>query len=375
MIDGGWIHTNNIAIVDIKGRKVLNDASLDLPTSGAGNPWGISVAPDGNMACIALSGANFMSVVDLPNLLTIADTCFFSTDQVRPGAVNMPLYHDLTKLAGITDRITVRGKEPRAMAVVGNQAVTAGYFDDYMEIFDLVLPGGETKTRLSTRISLGPEVPKTSCRAGECSFYDASLSLQKWQSCHSCHPLGRTDCLNSTVSSDHIAPKNMKSVIYSWWTPPTSWAGRRENAFESIRAGIKSQLFLQPDPIIAATMDTFFMAMKPVPSPNLIKGRLSVSALRGKEIFYGGKAGCAGCHSGPLFTDKKLHEAGVLDMFDANLIWDTPSLIECWRTAPYNHLGSASTVKEMVGITGMSGASKQLTQEEMNDLVEFVLSL
>jgi cytochrome c peroxidase len=122
-------------------------------------------------------------------------------------------------------------------------------------------------------------------------------------------------------------------------------------------------------------MDTFVMAMKPVPSPTLIKGRLSVSALRGKEIFYGGKAGCAGCHSGPLFTDKKLHEAGVLDMFDANLIWDTPSLIECWRTAPYNHLGSASTVKEMVGITGMSGASKQLTQEEMNDLVEFVLSL
>ena len=122
-------------------------------------------------------------------------------------------------------------------------------------------------------------------------------------------------------------------------------------------------------------MDTFFMAIKPIPSPSLVKGRLSASALRGKEIYNGGKAACAACHPGPLFTDMKLHNVVLFDKYDANKQWDTPSLIECWRTAPYGHLGSMLTIKEIVEFAGMSNASSKLTQEEIDDLVEFVSSL
>jgi YVTN family beta-propeller protein len=375
-IEGGWIHTNNVAIVDIKKREILNDVTLDLPTSGVANPWGIDCSPDGKILCVAHSGSNQMSVVDLQQLITIADMSDYSPGLVI--AVDAPtrLFHDLTRIAGITDRIKVTGKAPRSITIIGNQVITAGYFDDYLEVFDLVPPnGGITKTTLSTTIDLGPEVRKTAERKGECTFYDASICLQHWASCHSCHPFTRPDALSWILNTPLAAPKNTTSMLYSWWTPPTSWAGRRQNAYESIRAGIRSELFLEPNDTTATDMDTFFMAIKPVPSPSLVKGRLSASALRGKEIYNGGKAACAACHPGPLFTDMKLHNAGIADKYDANTQWDTPSLIECWRTAPYGHLGSKLTIKEMLDLPGMGAASGKLTQDELDDLVEFVSSL
>jgi cytochrome c peroxidase len=136
-----------------------------------------------------------------------------------------------------------------------------------------------------------------------------------------------------------------------------------------------NELFLQPDEAIAACIDTFFMNLKPVPSPHLVKGRLSASALRGREIFNNSKAACIACHPGPLFTDQKPHNAGIKDPYDPNTKWDTPTLIECWRTAPYGHLGGILTIQETLDLPGMGVASTKLTQDEINDLVEFVLSL
>ena len=53
---------------------------------------------------------------------------------------------------------------------------------------------------------LGPEVPMTQTRRGEFFFNDASLCLQSWQSCASCHPDARTDALNWDLLNDGIGP-------------------------------------------------------------------------------------------------------------------------------------------------------------------------
>jgi YVTN family beta-propeller protein len=374
-IDGGWIQQDNIAIVDIKGRKILNDGPLDLPMSGAANAWGIAATQDGKMLAVAHSGANFLSVVGLERFVAIAESTDYLPVLTNQYQTNRTLFHDLTKLSDITDRIAIKGRGPRALAVIGNKAITAGYFDDYLEIFDLAVPGSGTKTALSTWINLGYEVPKTSFRMGESAFFNASICLQKWQSCHSCHPFTRPDGLNWTLNQPVAAPKNSPTMLLSWWTPPTTWAGKRPDARESIRSAMISQLFLQPDPTVAETLAAFFMAIKPVPSPFLVKGRLSASALRGRELFNGSKAACVACHPGPLFTDNTLHTSGIPDQYDANIQWNTPTLIECWRTAPYGHLGSKLTVREMLDAPGMGAVSGKLTQEEIDDLVEFILSL
>ena len=44
------------------------------------------------------------------------------------------------------------------------------------------------------------------------------------------------------------------------------------------------------------------------------------------------------CHPAPLYTDDGFYNAGVFDPDDATLNWNTPSLIEAWRTAPYGHM-------------------------------------
>jgi cytochrome c peroxidase len=138
---------------------------------------------------------------------------------------------------------------------------------------------------------------------------------------------------------------------------------------------MSNELFLDADENVATFLDTFLMKLKPIPSPRLAKGRLSASALKGKAIYYGSKAACAACHPGPLYTDLQFHNTGIEDKYDATTKWDSPSLVECWRTAPYGHLGSKLTVKEMLDLSGMGAVTGKLTSDEINDLVEFVSSL
>ena len=63
---------------------------------------------------------------------------------------------------------------------------------------------------------------------------------------------------------------------------------------------------------------------------------------------------------------------------DRRVDFDTPTLVEVWRTAPYMHDGHYTTIKDLL-VTGKHGARSgeldALTEQDLNDLVEFVLSL
>jgi hypothetical protein len=275
------------------------------------------------------------------------------------------------------EKVSVQGKSPRAVTVIGSRAYTAGYFDDFVEMFDLSLPGSGIKTHAAGAINLGPEVPKTAERNGDIAFINAGLFFQKWQSCFSCHPMGRADGLNWTLRGDLATPIDAKSMVYSWWTPPTGWSGIRANAYESILTGLSAVLVLLPGSTIQAVLiDTLLMKLKPVPSPYLVKGKLSDAAARGKRLYFSHSTlDCRKCHPPQLYTDLKFHNSGIVDPYDASQNWDTPSLAECWRTAPYGHLGSMLTVKEIISFPSMSNASTVLTADELSDLVEFILSL
>jgi YVTN family beta-propeller protein len=356
----GWIHTNNFGVIDIKGRKLLNDFTLDRPTRGSANPWGIACTKDSKILCVAHSGSNELSVVDYQKMIEFAKS-------------DKQYYHNLIVSDSLRQRVPIIGKGPRALAITGNRAYTAGYFGDSLEVFNLTL---NTTTSTET-ITLGPSPSLSACRKGEYYFYDATICYERWASCHSCHPFSRAGALNWTLNPANSAPKNTKSMLYSWWTPPTHWAGRRPRAGGpdgSIRMMISANLFIQPNEDIAVPIDTFFMNMKPMPSPYLKKGKLSPSAQRGKAIYASGQANCGNCHSGPLFTDLKFHFSGVTDPFDPNTQWDTPSLIEAWRTAPYGHIGSYDKIEDVVKLMGFN-SSGTLSDDEFRDLVEYVLSL
>jgi cytochrome c peroxidase len=172
-----------------------------------------------------------------------------------------------------------------------------------------------------------------------------------------------------------VAPKNAKSMLYAWWMPPTTWTGRRGHAQQSIIAGIELELFRSATRDLAAPLDTFFMCMKPMMSPKLVKGRLSEQAQRGRAMYYNkDKVDCIVCHPAPLFTDNKFWNTGVPDPYDANTQWKTPTIVESWRTGPYGHLGSYWGMREILELPTHSNAYSKLKIEEMDDLVEYVLS-
>lgn len=103
----------------------------------------------------------------------------------------------------------------------------------------------------------------------------------------------------------------------------------------------------------------------------LLGGALPADADRGRALFFSKSAGCAGCHSGPLFTDQGFHALGLpafgpgrTRMFDpiprdvgrmgkTNLLQDayrfrTPSLRNVALTAPYGHNGAYATLDAMI---------------------------
>ena len=74
----------------------------------------------------------------------------------------------------------------------------------------------------------------------------------------------------------------------------------------------------------------------------------------------------------------KAHHLGARSRSARSERLDTPTLVEIWRTAPYLHDGRYATIKDLLveGRHGLRrGRSDDLNEQEIDDLVEFVLSL
>jgi cytochrome c peroxidase len=123
---------------------------------------------------------------------------------------------------------------------------------------------------------------------------------------------------------------------------------------------------------------------------------ISESAVRGRELFFGQKAGCTACHVGPNLTDEKFHNIGVgmaanepdLGRFVVTLVdkdrgaFKTPTIRNVELTAPYMHDGSQKTLEEVVEFYVKGGHPNpyldekikklELSDQDKQDLVAFM---
>jgi len=209
-------------------------------------------------------------------------------------------------------------------------------------------------------------------------FNDADICFQKWQSCASCHSDdGRVDGLNWDLLNDGIGnPKNVKSLLFAHKTPPAMGLGVRADAETAVRAGIKYIQFAVRPEEEAQAIDAYLKSLQPVPSPRLVKGRLSDAAKHGRKLFK--KTGCIDCHSGEYYTDMKQHDVGTGKALDKGKAFDVPTLKEVWRTAPYLHDGRAVTIYDMLknqNPDDRHGKTAGLSEEDIRALAEYVESL
>jgi len=209
---------------------------------------------------------------------------------------------------------------------------------------------------------------------GEKYFNDAHYCFQGWQSCNGCHPMdARTDGLNWDLLNDGIGnPKNCKSMLLSHVTPPAMITGIRADAETAVRAGFRYIQFAQVPEENSKAVDAYLMSLKAVPSPFLSEGVLSKSAKRGKDIYN--ELGCINCHPSPYYTDLKMHTFVSPNDTLGEQNWDTPTLVEVWRSGPWMHDGRCADMKEVFTLE-KHGINGELSEEQLNDLVEYVLSL
>lgn len=354
----GWVSTDALSIIRLSDQTLQHTVLLDDASLGFCNPWAIGFAGQKDALVVSAAGSHELARINIDQLLEHIQSLDDSSN----------LYNHISLVSAFRERIPLSGKGPRAIATQNNRAIVAHYFSDTLDFVTL----DEPRSPVIRTITLAPAKTMSPERRGEMLFNDATLSLQHWISCATCHPDGRTDALNWDLVNDGVGnPKNAKSLLMMHATPGYMWMALHDDFFEVIQQEIRTVLFAEiADEDIRAIM-AYLSAMKPEPSPYLINGKRSEPALRGQAIFNDN--GCIYCHSKPLYTNLRTQNLGTFTGQDAGKRIDTPTLIEIWRTAPYLHDGSAATLEEVIR-RNHSGRAP-LTEEEISDLADYLRSL
>lgn len=366
-LDRGWVNTNALSIVDVEAGSLYATLLLDDVDHGAANPAGVCIGGDGRLY-VALAGVHELLALDLTAMHERLATLFAgepAADGIRDRA---ELSASLSFASPFKKRIRLQGRSPRAVATAGGTLLVSCRFATFLEQLTV-------ETQASARLlSLGSEPAPDAVRRGELAFCDASICYQRWQSCASCHPDGRADGLNWDQRNDGLGnPKNTKSLLFSHVTPPAMITGIRKDAETAVRNGILHTLNTQQPESLAADMDAYLRRLRPVESPFLREYRAKDPEQRGKALYD--RAGCNRCHSGTYLTDRKKYDVGTGADNDRGRPFDTPTLREIWRTAPYLYDGRAATLREAFiscNPDDRHGITQNLTEQELDALILYI---
>ena len=377
-LEQGWQNTNAITLIDLEKQNIYHTVLLDDVQHGAANPWGVEFDNDGKTLYVTSAGTGEVSIINFPKLQV--KLMKYSSLSGHSAQLNDP-GNKLSFINDCRERFGLKGEGPRCLATGNSRLFVGQYFSDAIEVVDF------SSSRLTSQLVRLNKLEPDMARKGEMLFHSAKMCFENWQSCSSCHPDGRVDGFNWDLLNDGIGnPKNVLSLLYSFKTPPSMSTGIRENAGMAVRAGMKYILFMDLNENDAQTIDTFLIRMRPVPSPYLVDGELSESAQKGKAIFE--KSGCTHCHNGIYLTNQKMYDVRTNSKFDFMIdsenkvmpqkLFDTPSLIELWRTAPYLHDGRYYTIEELFE-KGYHGNVKMgndgLSGREVSQLSDYLRSL
>jgi DNA-binding beta-propeller fold protein YncE len=398
----GWINTNALSIIDLSARSLYATVLLDRLNEGAANPWGVEVSGDGKTLWVAAAGVHTVNRVDL-GLLHRLLAGQIPAELVRSGkrptlqdrfkdGYNRPLSDvwfeiaadpskrtlladDLGALHGAgvlqTTRLgTAQGPRGIALSPDGKQLAVALYYAGQVGLVNAA--GG----KVDRYVSVGTQPDETWARQGERVFNDATITLQSWLSCATCHVDGRSDGLNWDLVNDGLGnPKNTKAIVYTPNTPPAMAHGIFADAGTAITMEFKFTKVKAPDRAQELALAAYFNALRAEADPYRNGAARSAAAQRGQAVFA--SAGCGQCHGGRYLTDQRMHDVGTKNARDSSAEFDTPTLAGLWHSAPYLHDGSAATLRDVFTTrrTDRHGNTAGLTASQLDDLVRYLLEL
>jgi len=345
------------------------------------NPWESAMSSDGKRFYLIYAG----------------------TDDINVCRVVDDDYHEIVGL-GLPRQI---GRNPRAIRLSpDNQTV---YIYNALD-FNVSVHQADTMKLLEKIKVCDPPMTPEWVR-GKILFNSAKppMTSRRWIACASCHPDGHHDArvwqqpegLRKTTALFGLAHTHplhwsadrdevqdfeytLRSQLMQSSTGLTSGPFKRKVGYEKVELTEKTAGRSKDLDALAIYNNSFDFPL----SPHILgPGQLTPAAQRGQEIFLRKEVNCASCHSGPYYTDSslekpfKLHDVGTGNDDPSEKmgpLYDTPTLLGIYRTAPYLHHGKAKTLLDVLTTCNQGdkhGKTSQLKKDELDDLVAFLQSL
>lgn len=295
-------------------------------------------------------------------------------------------------------------------------------------------PLGPPPLGLDLYLRIPPENPPTAeaIALGERLFFDPLLSADRSVSCASCHRPER-GFADSTSTSHGVfgrrTPRNAPSILNAGYGEFFFWDGRIRTLEEQVLQPIMNpdEMGLPLEDLVVRldgtpeyrgafvtafgerpTRQTIGMALASYvrtlrsgnsPADRYASGdesALGPDARAGFALFRE-KANCVACHNRPLLSDEGFHNTGVgwgkADLGRSEVTgqssdrgkFNTPSLRNVARTAPYMHDGSMETLEEVIEHYDRGGnanpnldsrlAPLRLSPDEKRQIIAYLRSL
>lgn len=375
-IDIGWVVGQRVtrSLISAEDEGSYETISLDPQGDAAADVYGISLSRDGKYVGVSASGTHeiFLIRQDLESL-----------PWRRNGSRDL-MAAELIRDKQRMRRIPVGGRPMEVQFGPDDRTLfIANYFNNSVQMLDV------ESGKLTGEISLGGPDKESVEREGEKLFFDATWSFNKWYSCGTCHSDGHTNGLDFDTMNDgwqdfstrhERSRKKVPTMRRVAHTAPWTWHGWQKNLDHAmIESFTKSMQGLEPSAEQVKAIVAYIGSLDFPPNPYRNKdGSFTEAALRGKKVFESAKAACNTCHSGPEFTDGKIHDVGLDEPGTRYNGHNPPSLRGTYDKDPYLHDGRSKTLKE--ALTGPHSADNvtglgELSDKEIDDLIEYVKSL
>lgn len=267
------------------------------------------------------------------------------------------------------------GRRPESLCYDADRQLVfvAGRFDDSVSVIDLQ---GKSPALRQT-ISLGTPRELTIVEQGERAFYDASLSLDGWYSCHSCHTDGHTNGLLSDTFGDEDlgAPKKVLSLLGTGATGPWAWTGGRGQLEEQVTTSliISMQCQLETEELPVVELSAYLRTLVPPPSVQAARHYAVDQQLLGAGHRLFEQHGCSDCHAGVHLTSTDTWDTGLHDEL-GETHFNPPSLRGVSQRSPWFHDGRAATLEEVLR-SSHHDQSAPLPAEQISLLKAYLESL
>lgn len=309
---------------------------LGDPGNGAADPGPLAELADGRHV-VALGGTGELKFLS-PNLLSGPSVAVGSGPR---DVIALPSQEAVVVCSTFEDRlILVSTKEPQVLRTVG----------------------------------LGPAPEPGPVERGEELFFSASLSHDRWLSCHSCHTDGETSGLlaDTTEDGSFDSPKRIPSLRGTAQTAPWGWTGAfstlPEQVENSVRNTMQGTHVEDMAPVVADL--TAYLESLPPPRSSPDEEKVNLRAA-GEQVFQ--QRGCGRCHVPPTFTVEGVFDVGLEDETGQRK-FNPPSLRGVGSRDRFFHDGRGESL-EAVFERFQHPAGTRIPSEELPALLEYLRSL